>query len=75
VRLPRADLVRRLAGLLLVAVGAIGLSVTVLDWNAARDCIIQSEGRMAFCASPSPAFLFGVWFLLGSMGTFLAVRR
>jgi hypothetical protein len=60
---------------LIVATGAIGLSVTVLDWMAVRDCIMQNEGRMALCASPLPAFLFGLWFMLGSLGTFLAVRR
>jgi hypothetical protein len=59
----------------LVAFGAIGLSLTVLDWNAVRECTIQNEGRLALCASPLPAFLFGLWFLLASLGTFLAVRR
>lgn len=73
--MPRAELARRLVGLGLIAAGAIGLSVTVLDWSAARECVIENADRLALCASPLPSWLFGLWFLLGSLGTLLAVRR
>ena len=62
-------------GLGLVGAGAIGLTLTVLDWSAVRECIIQNEGLLAQCASPLPSWLFGLWFLFDSLGTLLAVRR
>ena len=73
--MPRAELARRLVGLALVGGAAIGLTLTVLDWSAVRECIVQNDGLLALCASPLPAWLFGLWFLLGSLGTLLAVRR
>jgi hypothetical protein len=74
--LPRAELARRLVGLALVGAGAIGLTLTVLDWSGVRDCDLQQvEGLLVLCASPLPSWLFGLWFLFGSLGTALAVRR
>jgi ABC-type thiamin/hydroxymethylpyrimidine transport system permease subunit len=64
--------VRRLTGIGLVAIGAVGLTVSVLDEIALRECL--TEGLLSLCGG-IPEFLFGLWFILGVVGGFLVARR
>ena len=71
----RTDTARRLAGVVMIVVGATGLTVTVLDWIGTRQCFIDSQDLLILCANPLPAYLFGLWFALGVLGAIVAARR
>ena len=67
-------MVRRLTGIGLVVIGATGLAITVRDWIGARDCLLNPQDLLVLCGGSPPAWLFGLWFALGVLGTFLATR-
>lgn len=61
-----------MAGLGLVAIGAIGLTVSVLDEIGLHECL--TNGLLSLCGG-IPEVLIGLWFIIGVLGTYLVVRR